>query len=129
MFPVQNRHRNICRECAAEDPPRIEADSARGALRRKGKGEKRRVESPGEKQCGFIDCAPRNGRMFVAGAQCMCDRSYGEDDAEDDEAGDTGYGQHRTRDLLKYSSGSCAIGNEPSVSRDTNAFGPSAVFR
>ena len=42
--------------------------------------------------------------MLVAGAQCMCDRSYGEDDAEDDEAEDTedtGYGQHRARDLLK----------------------------
>ncbi|KOC67149.1 hypothetical protein WH47_11806 [Habropoda laboriosa] len=38
--------------------------------------------------------------MFVADAQCMCDRSYEEDDAEDDEAEDTGYGQHRTRDLL-----------------------------
>ncbi|CAK9823207.1 hypothetical protein ANTRET_LOCUS1594 [Anthophora retusa] len=30
----------------------------------------------------------------------MCDRSYEEDDAEDDEAEDTGYDQHRTRDLL-----------------------------
>ncbi|KAK9308482.1 hypothetical protein QLX08_001633 [Tetragonisca angustula] len=39
--------------------------------------------------------------MLVADAQCMCDRSYEEDDAEDDEAEDTGYGQHRTRDLLK----------------------------
>ncbi|CAL7947299.1 unnamed protein product [Xylocopa violacea] len=46
--------------------------------------------------------------MFVADAQCMCDRSYEEDDAEDDEAEDTGYGQHRTRDLLKFSSGSPA---------------------
>lgn len=39
--------------------------------------------------------------MFVADAQCMCDRSYEEDDAEDDEAEDTGYDQYQTRDLLK----------------------------
>lgn len=103
MFLVQNRHRNICRECAAEDP-RIErpSDSAcagpgRGGKKKEKKKEKK-AKTPGEKQCGFIDCVPRNGRMFVADAQCMCDRSYEEDDAEDDRPGDTGY---ETRDLLK----------------------------
>ena len=98
---MQNRHRNICRECATEDP-RIEAgDSACRALR-----SKKKAKTPGEKQCGFIDCVPRNGCMFVADAQCMCDRSYEEDDAEDDEVEDTGYGQHRTQDLLKFCSNS-----------------------
>lgn len=67
------------------------------ALRRE-----KKAKNPGEKQCGFIDCVPRNGRMFVADAQCMGDRSYEEDDAEDNEAEDTGYGQHRTQNLLRF---------------------------